>query len=278
MALTAPPLSGRTLSHWKIGHRSLLLFRRRHQAWATAGFAFALLALGTLGLAVVDERTINGVSVWNKPFKFALSTAIYFASLTWFAPLLKAGHFRTPAGHVLTWLPIICAVLEVAYITIQGALGEASHFNTATPFHSAMYSLMAIGAIGLVGVCAWIALLLLTWNGTRDVYVFGVAVGLLMTFLLGGGFGLYLGGQESHWVGGAESDANGLWLFNWSRDGGDLRVAHFFGIHAMQFIPLVAHTFRYSARGIAVVSVFALGYAALTLATFRQAVLGLPLL
>jgi hypothetical protein len=44
----------------------------------------------------------------------------------------------------------------------------------------------------------------------------------------------------SHWVGGTQSDANGLWLMKWSRDGGDLRVAHFFGMHAMQVLPLLA--------------------------------------
>lgn len=46
--------------------------------------------------------------------------------------------------------------------------------------------------------------------------------------------------MDSHWIGGTESDKNGLWLFGWSRDGGDLRVAHFYSLHAMQFIPLIA--------------------------------------
>jgi hypothetical protein len=40
-----------------------------------------------------------------------------------------------------------------------------------------------------------------------------------------------------HWVGGTLDDTSGLPIFGWSRDGGDLRVAHFFAVHAMHFIP-----------------------------------------
>ena len=41
-----------------------------------------------------------------------------------------------------------------------------------------------------------------------------------------------------HWVGGTATDAGGLPIVGWVRDGGDLRVAHFFALHAIQLIPL----------------------------------------
>ena len=40
-------------------------------------------------------------------------------------------------------------------------------------------------------------------------------------------FGSYLGGQASHWVGAAETDANGVLFFNWATDGGDLSGTFF---------------------------------------------------
>ncbi len=45
-----------------------------------------------------DERTLNGVSVWTKPFKFALSIAVYFATLAWFVPLLPDGFIESAKG------------------------------------------------------------------------------------------------------------------------------------------------------------------------------------
>ena len=179
---------------------------------------------------------------------------------------------------LLTWVPIVCAALEVAYITVQAALGQASHFNTGTPFHAAMYSLMFFGAVGLVGVCAWMGLLVFLRHRTQDVYAFAVALGLGLTCLLGGGFGIYLGGQEDHWVGGSQTDADGLWLLNWSRDGGDLRVAHFFGIHAMQVLPLLGYGLRNMRQGVSIVTLIAVCYTAFSLGTLFQATRGIPLL
>ena len=171
------------------------------------------------------------------------------------------------------------AAAEMAYIIIQAAQGEPSHFNMSTPFHAFMYSLMGFGASVLVGACAWMGARILWWRGFADAWVVAAAVGLILTCVLGGGFGGYLGSQMGHWVGGTLSDANGLPLFNWSRDGGDLRVAHFFGMHAMQVLPVAAmliptrwaHTTR-----LIVVAALACLYTGLTTATFVQALAGTP--
>jgi len=82
-------------------------------------------------------------------------------------------------------------------------------------------------------------------------------------------------------VNAAATDANGILLFNWATDGGDLRVAHFFGLHAMQAVPLFALLLPKKMRNntaSALVVTFAVVYAAFSVHTFVQAIQGQPFL
>jgi len=254
-------------------------FAQRHSPWWRTTVLFMGLTMVFGILAFADDRTFNGVSTWAKPLKFALSIAVYFATLAWFAPLMPNGYFEARKGRWLTNLPIVCAVLEIAYIALQAARGEASHYNNTSMFYSLLYSLMGVGATALVVVCVWMASVIAKRFGTRDVYAFAVVVGLWMTLALGGGFGGYMAAQPGHWVGGASTDAGGWWLMKWARDGGDLRVAHFFGMHAMQVVPFVGWLAgrSLSRRGaIALVVAAACLYAGFSTFTFLQAIAGRP--
>jgi len=186
----------------------------------------------------------------------------------------------------MTFLPVACALFEVGYITLQAARGEASHFNTSSSFYGAMYSLMGVGAVLLVLICLWMGTSILRSRGTADVWVLSVGIGLIGTFVFGGGFGGYLGNATAHWVGGAATDAGGLPVVHWSRTGGDLRVAHFFGIHAMQIIPAIGAALVWSTRhstlgnGPArlILICASIMFGAFCSATFVQAVQGNPFL
>ncbi len=84
---------------------------------------------------------------------------------------------------------------------------------------------------------------------------------------------------------GVEPGGPGLPVVNWSTMGGDLRVAHFLGIHAIQILPIAGwligqldvfgRTMR--AKQIQVVAVSA-GYALLMGLAFMQALNAIPFL
>jgi hypothetical protein len=84
--------------------------------------------------------------------------------------------------------------------------------------------------------------------------------------------GFTLGGMDSHWIGGDRTDATGLPVLGWSTTGGDLRAAHFLGLHIMQALPLAA----LAGNRIAVAATAAATVAA-TIATYALALSGIPL-
>ncbi len=276
-ALSQPPLGAPGPRHWPA-------LRGLQPAWYYASLLFLAMTLVFWSAQWLDARTLLGVSVWTKPFKFSLSLFAYFATLLLMAQLVPATFWRTLSGRSLVSITLVMALGEMAYIIWQAAQGEASHFNHSTSFHSMMYSLMGFGAVMLVSVLVWFALVIARaarWQLLSQPMTLAVTVGLALTFLLGGGFGGYLGGNGSHFVGPGTTDADGLWLVKWARDVGDLRVAHFFGMHAMQVIPLFALMLpsRWPTHVQAsLIIAAATAYAALTTATFVQALHGQPFL
>lgn len=200
----------------------------------------ALLLALLLPMAIAwgfDDRMLRGANVWIKPMKFAVSIAVLAFTTAWFAGHLPA---RVRAGRAMDWIVwvlVIAGSFELAYITLQAGLGQASHYNLADTFHSVMYGLMGVGALALTAtqpMLAW----QLHRHGDRSLppaYRQAVLLGLVLTFVLGAGVGMLLSNLQPT-QGGAT-----LPLFGWSLQGGDLRPAHFAGIHAEQLLPAVGY-------------------------------------
>lgn len=249
------------------------------------GVVMLALSVLLLALMLVDARQFQGVSVWSKPWKFLVSTGSYLLTLALFMVWLPRWALQTRTARYVVWVAVASGIFEVAYIAWQGALGEGSHFNTASRFHAWMYSLMGVGAVLLASAALALGILIAR---TKDYKLppalkLAIVLGLIATFVLGTGFGGYLSAQRAgHWVGGALTDAGGLPVFNWSRSGGDLRVAHFFGIHAMHFIPAFAAVLAVTGAGQAAARRAVWGFTALFTAlciwTFVQATRGQPFL
>jgi hypothetical protein len=181
-----------------------------------------------------DERTLRGANVWIKPMKFALSIALLALTTAWFIGHLPAARRRSRAVGWIVGLLIASGSFELGYITLQAALGQGSHYNVGDFLHGLMYSLMGLGALVLTATQPMLA-----WQLHRHPdlsrpapYRLAVLIGLILTFVFGAGVGGLLSALQP-------PAGPALPLLGWSIGGGDLRPAHFVGIHAEQVLPAV---------------------------------------
>ena len=251
------------------------LWRTEPRLMAFALLFLALMVPAALALGL-DDRLLRGVNVWVKPLKFMAALALLALTTVWFAQYLPAAVRQGRAFRALVWTLIATGGFEVGYITLQAALGQASHYNVGDAFHGLMYTLMGLGAMALTATQAVLAWLL--WrHGDRTLgpaYRLAAVLGLALSFVLGAGAGALLGGLQP-------PSGAGLPVLGWSTTGGDLRVAHFIGIHAGQVLPVIGAVLAAVAVSrVAVVGVWlaTAGWTLLWTVALARALAGLPLL
>ena len=246
----------------------------RQPALARGGWAMLAVLLACLVAMAFDPRTINGVSVWVKPAKFAASFVVWLWTLAWAWGVLAPAAREGWTARIVLWVTLGTGWFEVLWIAFRAALGQPSHFADDA-LGGAMYGLMGLAAVLLVAMAALLGLLVLWRPDPAQPRAWRVAVGLGLVLggVLGGFTGASISANATPHVGGTAGDANALPPFFWSRDGGDLRVAHFLAVHAMQALPLLA----LAGAGIAVVWLGAAGWTAISLGAWLLARGGVPL-
>lgn len=268
-----------TQSHhqWSVTGVAAQLRRRNRLLFAVA-LLNAVLAVAFTVLMQLDGRTVLGRNVWTKPWKFAVSITVFAATMAWLLPALSLGERRQRRVSAVIGAAM---VIEIALISAQAARGVRSHFNLSTPLDGTIAAVMGITISVNTLVVGYVL-----WRVLRDppslapAYRWGIWLGVAL-FLLASLEGVLMVVYGSHGVGVAP-DSAGLPLLNWKYDGGDLRIAHFLGLHGLQVLPLTgylaARRADTSRRGLATVGVVALLYGGFTAVTFVRAMLGLPAL
>ena len=218
------------------------------------------LVMSILGLFLfigifADPRIITGAPAWLKPTKFAISTVVYSITMIWLLKQISTARiWKRRLVKIFAWITALVFTVEMIPITLQAIRGTTSHFNAATPLDSAMYSVMGT-AITILWLCNLIiAFVLFTerhhppallWALRLGVIItsVGMAEGFLMTDPTPEQIASWHAGAPVTKVGahsvGVKDGGLGLPFVNWSIEGGDLRPAHFVGLHALQIIPLL---------------------------------------
>ncbi|MBC6611192.1 hypothetical protein H8B15_09675 [Hymenobacter sp. BT507] len=245
------------------------------------GWLHVAVAAGAVVLGFLDHRTVTGLNVWVKPFKFGASGVLYLWTLGWLLADFPA--VAQPKARRISRLAGITMAGEIVLICLQAARGTTSHFNVSSAFNGAVFGTM--GVLIMVNTVAIVWALWLTFRHRpigSVAWVWGIRLGLGL-FLVGSMVGGAMSGRMAHTVGATDGGA-GLPLLGWSTRAGDLRAAHFLGLHALQALPLAGWLLARMAPRLragvqtGAMALVALGYAGAVGWLYWRALSGLPLL
>jgi hypothetical protein len=215
-------------------------------------------------LTFFTEIKIINVNAWYKPFKFAFSTFLFVWAIGWYGFYLP-NYNMTPYSITTT----ILLGFEIAYIAFQAGKGQMSHFNTSTWYYSMLFSLMGIAATIVTIYTAYIGFLFFTQKiDLPDYYLLAIRWSILI-FVVFSFEGFVMGSKMTHTIGGKDGSP-GIPLLQWSYKHGDLRIAHFIGMHALQVIPILSYYVIKNVKFTIVLTVLYLLLASWTLITALQ--------
>jgi hypothetical protein len=248
----------------------------KQRALVVSGVIFLLATILFAGLTQFDSMQILGINRWIKPIKFSSSAAIFLFTVAIYLYYLQG---FDKGKSIISTGTILIMFGEVGLIVMQAIRGTTSHFNFSNAFDGMIFAAMGFMIATNTILIAYLAYLyFISEINLPKAIVWGMRLGLIV-FLLGSIQGGYMSAQAGHAV-GVPDGGSGLPFLSWSTAGGDLRAAHFLGLHAFQIIPLFAvflNRLKIS-NATALTFVFAVIYFVGFSLIFVQALLGLPLI
>ncbi|HEV7673508.1 MAG TPA: hypothetical protein VGQ12_03155 [Candidatus Angelobacter sp.] len=242
--------------------------------------ALALFAPVTVGTMASGAAAV--VNPWIKPIKFSMSFST-FASTT--SVLLLA--LQIPKWQLTLARRVIATsvALEILSLATQ-AWRSAYHLSGQSLLDTSLAQMTNSMVMVNTGIVCWMLVLFCANRVRTEVIDWPMVSAIrysIVIFLAGNAIGGYMLARGSHTVGVGDGGP-GLPFVNWSVIGGDLRIAHFIAIHAIQIVPLFAYILSQMApmpsvkhRRIAT-GALAIAVSMTVGATLVQAALGRPLI
>jgi hypothetical protein len=270
---TASPSAVREFFH-ELDAKDSLLSRL---GWALIAIVpvFAALAFFASGMA-------HGVNPWIKPIKFSISFSTFASTISLFLLALNIPQWQLKVARRAIFGSVALEIFSLGAQAWRGTYAAGSHTLADSLLAQMTNSMVMVNT----AIVCWMLVLFCVNRVRTDVVdrpmVSAIRYSIII-FLLGNAIGGYMLARGAHTVGVADGGP-GLPFVNWSTIGGDLRIAHFIAIHAIQIVPLFAYVLsqmapipavrqrRLAIAALAIVVSLAVG------ATFVQAALGRPLL
>lgn len=240
---------------------------------------FAALAFFSSGAVHAANLAVNP---WIKPVKFSLSFSTFAATISLFLLALRIPEWQLKLARRAIAVSVTLEIFSLGAQAWRSVYAAGSHTLGDSVLAQMTNSMVMINT----AIVAWM-LALFCFNRVKARIVDWPMVSAIrysiVIFLVGNAVGGYMLARGSHTVGTTDS-APGLPFLNWSTIGGDLRIAHFIAIHAIQIVPLFAYVLsqmspiptvkqrRFAVAVVAIAVAIAVG------GTFVQAAMGRPLL
>jgi hypothetical protein len=249
----------------------------RNKLLAYFGLLFLLHSIILIIAMPFNTVEVLGINALVKPLKFSISIWIF----CWTIGMLVFYFNDTKSVHRLTIVIIVTMIYEQAVITIQALNGQLSHFNQSSPINIVLYALMGFFITTMTLYILWLNIKFHRQKDDLPKHLKIAIVWAIYLFVFSALMGGVISSLKSHTVGG-EMGAEGLRFLNWSTKFGDLRVGHFFGIHALQIIPVIAifcEKTRINQKFLkSAIVIFSTIFTAFVVGTFIQAFLKQPFL
>jgi hypothetical protein len=250
-----------------IRHKNPILF------WL--GISHFVFFVGLLVYYPANEVMVLGINSVVKPMKFALSIWVY----SWTMALILENFANKGVVKAYSYAAFITMSFEQIAITSQAVRGELSHFNTSNLYGITVFLLMGVFilTITLCTAYLWVVFYMQKEHSISPEMVLAIRLALFC-FVIFSLFGGYISSLQGHTVHSVDGGP-GITFLNWSTQYGDLRVAHFFGIHSLQVIPLFTFLvlkFKQPGSSVKLVWAFTIAYFTFIILIMIQGLNGLP--
>ena len=211
--------------------------KRRNKLLYWFGIVCWIGGIICLLLSLNTDTLVLGINAYIKPVKFFISVAIAVWTFAWLLYYLEDQKKVYKYGIA----SIILLSFELIVITGQAARGKLSHFNVDTVAETILFQLMGIAILVYTVWTGYMCYLFYKQKqfSISSGYVTGIKWGIIafVVFALEGGI---MGALMRHTVHGTDG-GEGLPFINWNISQGDLRVAHFFGMHGLQVLAFTGY-------------------------------------